>query len=131
MVGTETDQAIGKFIFDFLYQTFRQLWNEALRARRYPIQDRHIYMKGLFYGVWNRLKKEKAAQNQERAVMVIANKLAQRNKYMDGLDLTEGKGEHVNEGSSGAFAEGYQKGEALQIRKGVEQPARVNKGELA
>lgn len=133
VVGTDVDQALAKYVFDYLVGEFRDLWNTALKAGEYRIVDRHQFMLGLYHGVFLRLQAEKQAQVQERGLMVISNKLVQRKNFLEQHrpDLKVGKKEHVNEGDQTAYQDGVKKGRALQIRKGVGVPEKDKKGVLS
>jgi len=140
VVGTDTDKAIAKYIFDYLIRQFRDLWNEARRSGRYPTkfpegyQARHSFMLGLVKGVLDRLNAEKAAQCQERALMVISNKLAQRKRFLEEKhpDMTEGDDIPQAGWNQEAYDEGVEKGKAIQVRPGMTAPVeKAKKGAIA
>lgn len=119
IIGTGVDRELAQHVFDFLVESFRRTWSSALKSGQFHIQDRHVFMEGMYQGVMTRLREDKSKTVTERGLMVIGNKLAQRNRYAEKLGLKPGKPMHTNDGSSRAWAQGFEDGKKISIRPAV------------
>lgn len=134
MVGTKVDCEIAKGVYEFLVAQFRQIWNKYKKGHGdytmgiVSYKDRKAFMTGLRIGVCRKLDEQKAASNNERGLMVIGNKLAQRKKFVEQKMKLEGEEKPEQDTTGRHAAAGYHAGQRINLNKTLPQAEKANHG---
>ena len=124
IVGTPTNVAVAKYIYEYLLHTYKRLWKTYKSENGVTESDKGAYFLGLTYGIKERLKEVKHKVETETGLVVIDDSgLVKRMKEMN---LKSARGPSYNRNSE-VEADGREHGKKVQIARALDNNSE-NKG---
>lgn len=119
MVGDRANTTVAKYVFDFLYRKFPELWKAYKKETGCSERAKQAFYLGLYNGLKTQFDSQRQSTCQERGLVLVDDpKLDEKTKELIG-EYSYSKSK-INIRDAAATASGEEQGRKLQINKGVE-----------
>lgn len=116
-IGTDTDQQIALYVFEFLCGHFRRAW---IRRPNKRLRDRSAFLNGMFQGLCSKLDSQRAQQVSGEGLMRLDQQVVRRSQYM-AENFGETKSTSIKSSDSqAALYAGWVEGKKTEILSGLE-----------
>lgn len=120
MFGQPHNVTIAKYVRDFLMRAFVDLFQDYRKRTGAPVTSKNSYYLGLFKGLKEQLQATKSKVENETGLVVVED--ADLNQFIN--DSLKGKvksvpSKNIINNDPRALADGYEKGKALSIARGL------------
>jgi hypothetical protein len=129
LIGTEWDCEIAKYIFAFLQQAFRVVWNKRENRR---LRNREAFLNGAYIGLAVRLENERAREVvSDSALLVIDRQLARREQFVEKLfPKLQSQDLNLDNSATAATYAGVKAGKNINLRPAVNQSTQAPRAAL-